>query len=379
MLALPLLFSAPLVAQSASPAEQQRSALIARTTASLVTLTATIKPEARAPRPLPGFSKRTCANLPSARWDEATKTCTQSFDMVPAREQREQGSGFLFDAARGLILTAPHIAGKGNLTARLPDGRTVAAELLAADSDIGLAVVRIAPDEVARARMMALPLADTPPVAGHDALLVGRSIPLDSLIGIGGQVIGVLGPDNLHDSDTRGRSMPVFAPQFLLNIRLPDGSLGGTPVLDSSGKAAGLLLAIFGLAGDNPASLMVGLAGQKDRIAELAEGKTRARSWLGVNIDCPDQRCEVKMVTPESPAAVAGVQSGDMLIAVNGQPVRSSFALMRIVRAAPPGTAFALTVERYGSAIPDINVISADLSSVAEPDADYPFDIPEQR
>lgn len=270
MLALLSLPSAALAAQGVTPAEQQRSALIARTMASLVTLTATIQPEVRAPRPLTGVKKRECAHFPDARWDDASKTCALVADPVPRRAQREVGSGFLIDGALGLVLTAPHIVGKGDLTARLPDGRTVAAERLAADSDVGLAVVRIAPQEVARARMVALRVADTPPEVGHDVVLVGRSVPLDSAIGIGGQVIGAMGADNVFDTDTNGMPMPVIAPQFLLNIRLPDGSLGGAPVLDSSGTATGLILALLGPRGDNILTMMVGLADQKDRIADLA-------------------------------------------------------------------------------------------------------------
>lgn len=277
MLALLSLPSAALAAQGVTPAEQQRSALIARTMASLVTLTATIQPEVRAPRPLAGVKKRECAHFPDARWDDTSKTCALVADPVPRRAQREVGSGFLIDGALGLVLTAPHIVGKGDLTARLPDGRTVAAERLAADSDAGLAVVRIAPQEVARARMVALRVADTPPEAGHDVVLVGRSIPLDSAIGIGGQVIGAMGADNVFDTDTNGMPMPVIAPQFLLNIRLPDGSLGGAPVLDSSGTATGLILAMLGPRGDTILTMMVGLAGQKDRIADLAQGRTWAR------------------------------------------------------------------------------------------------------
>jgi serine protease Do len=369
-----LVLPAPVFGQDPSPLEQQRAATIARTASSLVEVTATVAPKPRPVRDLSGLIKRSCNAIPDARWDEGSKQCRLWMEDIPPREQKEQGAGFLIDAPRGLILTAAHIVKDWTLAVRLPDGRDVPAELAAADSDIGLAVVRIAPEEVARAAMTALPLAATPPKAGYDALLIGRSIPLDSVIGIGGQVIGAIGDDNLFASDTAGRNLPVMAPQFLLNIRLPDGSLGGGPVLDSSGKATGILLAMFGTRGDNNATLMVGLAGLDDRIAELAAGQVRARGWLGVNIDCPNRRCVAVQVVPDSPAAEAGVKVGDVVTTANGQAVNSSFALLRIVRRLPPASAITLRLERDGTALPDMAVTSGNAADMPPPGEFYPPD-----
>jgi serine protease Do len=156
--------------------------------------------------------------------------------------------------------------------------------------------------------------------------------------------------------------MPLLAKLHILNIRLTDGSQGGAPVLNARGAAAGVLLAIFGPTNDSSATLMVGLDGLRADIEQLAAGKTAAKGWLGLNIDCPAGVCAIVNVNPDTPASAAGVMVGDVVTAANGAPIRNPFALLRMVRRASPGTAFTLSVTRDGTARPDVTMTSIDIA-----------------
>ncbi len=72
----------------------------------------------------------------------------------------------------------------------------------------------------------------------------------------------------------------------------------------------------------------------------------RPRVYLGASLDNTAASAEISEVTPESPAATAGLRAGDRITAVDGKPTKTSQALAEKVRQHKPGDKISLTVER---------------------------------
>jgi membrane-associated protease RseP (regulator of RpoE activity) len=76
--------------------------------------------------------------------------------------------------------------------------------------------------------------------------------------------------------------------------------------------------------------------------------ETETRAWLGVAIDDVDDQVVVVRVQPGSPANTADVEVGDVIVSLGGTAVTSAQELTELVRAAAPGDAVVLEVERNG-------------------------------
>jgi serine protease Do len=86
---------------------------------------------------------------------------------------------------------------------------------------------------------------------------------------------------------------------------------------------------------------------------EIIESGTARRGWLGVTVDDRGPgEIIVAEVASNSPAARAGLESGDRVIIVNGQPVEGSWTLMESVASAGPGDAMKIVVMRDGKQVP---------------------------
>ena len=86
---------------------------------------------------------------------------------------------------------------------------------------------------------------------------------------------------------------------------------------------------------------------------EIIESGTARRGWLGVTVDDRGPgEIVVAEVASGSPAARAGLESGDRVIYVNGQPVEGSWTLMESVASAGPGDAMKIVVMRDGKQVP---------------------------
>ena len=100
----------------------------------------------------------------------------------------------------------------------------------------------------------------------------------------------------------------------------------------------------------------------KDVVAQLREHGHVTRGWLGVAVQSisapiakslalnPDQPTGalVASVTPNSPAAKAGIKQGDVILSANGHPIKTVHDLPRLVAATPIGQKLDLTIRRNG-------------------------------
>jgi S1-C subfamily serine protease len=145
--------------------------------------------------------------------------------LVIANGGRGAGSGVVWDR-RGTVITNAHVAGRGGLRARLQDGETREAELLAVDGDLDLAALRVEPtrlNPLSHGDARALRPGDWVYALGNPWGVVGAAT--------GGVVIGV--GSGLPELPVQGREW------LALGLHLRPGHSGG-PVIDSAGRLVGI-------------------------------------------------------------------------------------------------------------------------------------------
>ena len=280
----------------------------------------------------------------------------------PTREipQQSLGSGVIVDAGRGYILTNNHvIAGADEIQVILTDGKTYKAKLVGADPTTDLAVIQISAPN-----LVALPLADSSKlrvgdfvVAVGDPFGLGQSATSGIVSGLQRQDLRRRGVQNYIQTDASIN--PGNSGGALVNL---DGQLVGinSMIYSPSGASAGLGFAI-------PSDLA------KDVMQQLiAHGKV-VRGTLGVDAQDLSPRVAAALgikaakgalitnVTPDSPAAKAGLKPGDLVTRVNGKPVSDAQDLRNAQGLAPVGSTLALGVDRGGHEL----AIDAKLTAVS--------------
>lgn len=187
----------------------------------------------------------------------------------------EEGSGFVIDSARRLVLTAAHIVDNAkSITVGLPGGGTDPAQVVGIDPEGGIALLRAATE------LPALALADREPKPGETALIVGWMIPLKSVMPVEGMVMGAA--PAVDDSP----AAPPFARYVALDAVIPNGGFGGSPVLDQSGKVIGMVSAIYGRDyGPGSLTMMIPTAAMAHHVSQLAAAGKVTRSGIGITVD----------------------------------------------------------------------------------------------
>jgi S1-C subfamily serine protease len=260
---------------------------------------------------------------------------------------RGGGSGVVL-SSDGLIVTNHHVvAGAREAAVRFASGRESTARVLGSDADTDLAVLRAEADGLAAAR-----LGDSAKLRqGQLAVAIGAPFGFQATVTAG--VISALGRTLASRS---GRSIEdVIQTDAALN----PGNSGGA-LASSSGEVIGVNTALirgaqgicFAIAA-NTVSFVVGQI--------LSFGAVR-RAWLGVAVGTialpqrvadaagSDQRTAVMVqsVQPDSPAARAGLRSGDILMQLDGVPVTGPDALLRRLASDAIGRAMSARLIRGG-------------------------------
>lgn len=255
------------------------------------------------------------------------------------------GSGFVF-TANGYILTNSHVVnGAASLSIALHDGRGFAGELVGDDPATDLAVVRVRADG-----LPTLALGESRPLRpGQLAIAIGNPYGFSYTVTAG--VISALGRSLRSES---GRMMDGI---IQTDAALNPGNSGG-PLVDSRGRVIGVSSAVIlpaqGLCFAVPVDTAKFVAGRL-----IEHGRIR-RGWLGLGgqaVRVPrglarrlgvDAEAGVLAIAVEDggPAADAGVEEGDLLIAWNGAPVTGVDDLHRALGEESMGRSARLTVLR---------------------------------
>lgn len=270
-------------------------------------------------------------------------------DQLRKRPQKtlDAGSGFIIDAS-GLIVTNGHVIGNGrDIEVGLADGSTVRAEVVGVDDLTDIAVLRIHPPHP----------------------LIALSWGSSRAVEVGDWVVTAGNPFGLANSVTAGivsaRGRDIGAGPFddFLQIDAPvnPGNSGG-PVFNMRGEVVGIDTAIVSPTGG---SVGIAFAIPSDEarpvVNELIAHHRVDRGWIGVALadiseDGTDPGVGVADVVRGSPAAQAGIRPGDIILAIDGQPIYNTLGLIRIVASEPPGRNVRLRIYRQGRAF-EVSVV----------------------
>ncbi len=270
--------------------------------------------------------------------EELPEGARRFFEQVPRGENEQPrrpyatgaGSGVIVDAAEGLIITNHHVvADATQISVRLSDDRTVDAKLLGSDPGTDIALLQIEADG-----LTGIGFADIATVAvGDYVVAIGNPFGIGQTVTAG--IVSALGRAGINNNN--------YEDFIQTDAAINQGNSGGA-LVDMEGNLIGINTAIIsGSGGSNG----IGFAVPTDMVATVLEhlkrdGEVR-RGLLGVSIAdaTPDivaalnvdveYGAVVTSVLPDSAAEKAGVEISDVIVEVDGKPVRSSRELRNTV------------------------------------------------
>ncbi|MEO1583208.1 MAG: trypsin-like peptidase domain-containing protein [Planctomycetota bacterium] len=277
----------------------------------------------------------------------------------PGREElfdSGNGSGVIV-AEDGLILTNNHvIEGAESLEVQLTDGRVYAAEVLGADPATDIAVLKIDATGLAAAT-----LGDSDALqVGDWVLAMGSPFGLSNTVTAG--IVSAKGREGVL-SRSRQRSNAVQYEEFIqTDAAINPGNSGG-PLVSLDGDVIGINTAIFSRSGGNIGLSFAVPTSIAERVMRtIIENGRVARGWLGVTLedisaddaafmgidDRPAAGVLVTGVTPDSPAAEAGIEEGDVILAADGRPAEEVSRLINTIALSGPDREIELITLRDG-------------------------------
>ena len=305
---------------------------------------------------------------------------------VKAGQGEGQGSGVIIDS-KGHVLTNNHVvsgAGAGSaITVTLNDGRTYKATVAGTDPSTDLAVITLsgAPSDLT-------PIA----IGNSDDLKVGDPVmAIGNPLGLAGTVTtGIVSALNRpvttaaeddsqgQDQNPFGQGLPgqqppstgsdsedVVTNAIQTSAAINPGNSGGA-LVNASGQLVGINSAIASLGSSGSGqsgSIGIGFAipanEAKSIASQLISSGKAEHAFLGVSLgdgtasDGTSQRAgaEITQISPNTPAADAGLQKGDVVVAVDSERVDSALSLVASIRERAVGDKVTLTVLRDGKQV----------------------------
>ena len=274
-------------------------------------------------------------------------------DSIPAPEGAGAiGTGIVLDT-NGEILTNAHvIEGFDDVHVRLP-GETEPrdAEIVASDRGNDLALIRLTDTDSVELRPAQLADPDAISI-GEPVVAIGFALDLDGAPSVTLGIVSALDRTILSE-----RNNGALDGLIQTDAAISSGNSGG-PLVNAAGQVVGINTAVarsdFSTAA-NGVGFAISMAEARPVIEQLREqagGEPREEAFLGVLID--DRRdggqgALVTSVDEGTPAADAGIQADDVVIALDGEPVVGSAGLIAAFRDLEPGAEVAVTLIRDGA------------------------------
>ncbi len=266
---------------------------------------------------------------------------------APPRRATSLGSGFIIDAKKGFVVTNNHVIQDADeITVILHDDTNLKAEVVGRDTKTDIALLKVAVDH----GLVAVPFGDSDRMRVGDWVLA-----IGNPFGLGGTVTaGIL------SARARDINAGPYDDFLQTDASINRGNSGG-PMFNLLGEVIGINTAIFSPSGGSVGiGFAIPSALARTVVAQLEEfGHTR-RGWLGVRIQgvTPEigeslglpkpHGALVASVTPNGPAAAAGIQPGDVVTLFDGKEVSEMRRLPRIVADTAINKAVPVVVWRKG-------------------------------
>ena len=264
------------------------------------------------------------------------------------RETQSLGSGVIIDAEQGYVLTNNHVVDKASeITVTLKDGRHVNAKLIGADRAADVAVIQIPAEN-----LIAVPVADSSTLrVGDFVVAIGNPFGLNQTATSG--IVSAMGRSGL--------GIEGYEDFIQTDASINPGNSGGA-LVNLKGELVGINTAILAPGGGN---VGIGFAIPSDMALQLMHqlveyGEVR-RGLLGISVQdlTPDlslafglpnnsHGAVVVKVTDDTPAAKAGIRSGDIITDLNGDEIGGSAELRNKIGLLRVGQQARLTIERDG-------------------------------
>ncbi len=265
-------------------------------------------------------------------------------DGEEAERPRGVGSGFAL-TADGFIMTNAHVVdGADEVIVTLPDKREFKARIVGADKRTDVAVVKIE-------------------ATGLNAVKIGDV----SRLRVGEWVMAIGSPFGLENTVTAGivsakqRDTGDYLPFIQTDVAINPGNSGG-PLINMRGEVVGINSQIYSRSGGFQGISFAIPIDEAVRVSDQLRSSGRVtRGRIGVGIDQVSKEVAesiglgkpegalVRSVEPDSPAAKAGIEPGDIIVRFDGKAIEKSVDLPRLVGNTKPGSRSTVTVFRRGS------------------------------
>ncbi len=269
----------------------------------------------------------------------------RQFFGIPKRETSSLGSGVIVDARNGYIVTNNHVIDKADeITVTLSDARQLSAKLIGTDPESDIAVIKVEPKNLTE-----LPVADSAQLqVGDFVVAIGNPFGLGQTVTSG--IVSALGRSGL--------GIEGYEDFIQTDASINPGNSGGA-LVNLRGELIGINTAILAPNGGN---VGIGFAIPSNMAAQikntLVEHGAVKRGQLGVNIQdlTPElaqafglkqaQGAVITAVQAKSPAAKAGLEPGDIVLAINDKPIKSGQEIRNIIGLLPVGEEVKLEILR---------------------------------
>jgi serine protease Do/serine protease DegQ len=246
------------------------------------------------------------------------------------QQQNSLGSGVIIDSHQGLVLTNNHVIDKADkIKVTLQDGRQLSAQLIGKDPEADVAIIQIPADHLTE-----LPIANSSQLRVGDFVVaignpfgLGQTVTSGIISALGRSGLGIEGYEDFIQTDASIN--PGNSGGALVNLR---GEFVGmnTAILAPSGGNVGIGFAI-------PANMIMTI---KDSLVKHGEVR---RGLLGVTTQdlTPELvsafnlknkfGAAISRIESNSPAAKAGLEPGDIIVAANGRPIKNSHDIRNMI------------------------------------------------
>ena len=281
-------------------------------------------------------------------------------DRSESNEQRSAGLGSgVIVSSEGYILTNYHVVEAADqIEVAFNDGSTTPAKLVGGDPESDLAVLRIAPEKGKSGKLPAITLGQMENLfVGDVVLAIGNPFGVGQTVTMG--IVSALGRSHL--------GINTFENFIQTDAAINPGNSGGA-LVDSRGNLVGINTAIYSRSGG---SLGIGFAipisTARSVMEQIIQTGTVTRGWIGVEaqeitaelaetfgLSDPDGAL-IAGVQRGSPADLGGVRPGDILLSVNGKPVKDPQAMLDLIASQKPGETVPFKLRRQKTLV-DANI-----------------------